>query len=85
MERWERISAPDVHLATMRVFNGGSKISLLLPHAPQLYSHPTPQLGYQAEDLMTEYTLEVVNPTVENQVVISERLTEPPNGRASLS
>jgi transcription initiation factor TFIIF subunit beta len=84
MERWEKILAPDVHLATMRVFDGGSKISLLLPQASRLGTTSTPQLSYQSDDLMTEYTLEVVNPGVENQVVISEQRTESPNGRASM-
>jgi len=84
MERWEKVSAPDVHLATMRVYNGGSKISLLLPHAPQLGANKASHPSYSAQDLMTEYALDVVNPGVENQVVISERPTDPPNGRASL-
>jgi len=82
MERWEKVSAPDVHLATMRVYNGGSKISLLLPHAPQLGANKAPHPSYNAQDLMTEYALDVVNPGVENQVVVSERPTDPPNGRA---
>jgi len=82
MECWEKVSAPDVHLATMRVFNGGSKISLLLPHSPLLGANGTSHPMYSSDGLMTEYTLDVVNPGVENQVVISERPTEPPNGRA---
>jgi transcription initiation factor TFIIF subunit beta len=84
MERWEKVSAPDVHLATMRVFNGGSKIALLLPHAPQLGNKAKAQPAYPSEGLMTEYTLDVVNPGVENQVVVSERPTNPPIGRASM-
>lgn len=82
MERWGKVDAPDIHLATMRVFNGGSKISLLLPHAPQLGPSSSFQPAYDPGDLMTEYTLDVVNPGVENQIVISERPTDPPNGRA---
>jgi len=82
MERWGKVAAPDVHLATMRVYNGGSKISLFLPNAPQLAANSKLHPSYHAEGLMTEYALDVVNPGVENQVVISERPTDPPNGRA---
>jgi transcription initiation factor TFIIF subunit beta len=88
MEKWQAVTAPNVHLATMRVYSdkttgGKNRISLFLPDAPQLGSSRTVPQQYDTSGMPKEYLLDIVNQEVENQVVISEREMNPSKGRAS--
>ena len=61
MERWANIDRENVHLATIRVFKASSRIKLYLPENP---AHP---------EEPGEYELEMVQESVENQLVVAER------------
>jgi len=86
MERWQAVTTPNIHLATMRVYNskvdGQTRISLFLPDAPQLDPQPGMQPQYDTTRISKEYALDMVNQEVENHLVISERDMDPPRGRA---
>lgn len=73
MERWSAIDAEGVHLATIRVYHGsksstgkGPRIILTLP--------PNPENPSEEGD---QYEMDMVNDTVQNQVVVAEREKEP--------
>ena len=65
MERWASINREDVHLATIRVFKASSRIKLFLPVNPANPEEPG------------EYELEMVQESVENQLVVAEKEKEP--------
>jgi hypothetical protein len=65
MERWANIDRDDVHLATIRVFKESSRIKLYLPENPSNPEEPG------------EYELEMVQESVENQLVVAEKEKEP--------
>ena len=74
MEKWTSIDAEDVHLATIRVYHNAKsstgkkpKIVLILP----------PDDGGEKCD---EFELDMVNESVENQIVVAEREKEPGTG-----
>jgi len=73
MERWSAVDADGVHLGTLRIWNdrdpktGKQRMSMFLPS-----EHP----GAPIE----EYVLDMVQDTVENQIVIAEMDKEPDNG-----
>lgn len=76
MERWSRIDAEGVHLATIRVYHGsksltgkGPRIILTLP--------PSEENPSEEGDA---YEMDMVNDTVQNQVVVAEREKEPGTG-----
>ncbi|KAF9261385.1 hypothetical protein L218DRAFT_930860 [Marasmius fiardii PR-910] len=85
MERWAAINAEDIHLATIRVYHGtgsGDKPRILLflpPHDSSSSTDPNwPTFGNTAGNETTDsepdcYELDMVNDSVENQVVIAER------------
>ena len=77
MERWLSVTEDNVHLATIRVYHGSKsatgkspRILLTLPPDP---NHPA--TGEFAGDV---YEMDMVQESVENQVVIAEREKEPP-------
>ncbi|KAJ8088109.1 hypothetical protein AAF712_015965 [Marasmius tenuissimus] len=105
MERWAAIDAEDVHLASLRVYHGnqqGDKTRIILflpPHESSSKDPNWPKFGNTEGNATTDaepdcYELEMVNDSVENQVVIAERpkdasfglsssaQTGPPNPRA---
>ena len=65
MERWANVSREDVHLATIRVFKASSRIKLYLPENPANPDEPR------------EYELEMVQESVDNQLVVAEKEKEP--------
>lgn len=65
MERWVNINREDVHLATIRVFKASSRIKLYLPENPANPEEPG------------EYELEMVQESVDNQLVVAEKEKEP--------
>lgn len=65
MERWSAIKQEDVHLATIRVYSETSKIKLFLPHNDENPDEPE------------EYELDMVQASVENQIVVAEQEKEP--------
>ena len=72
MERWSAINAEDVHLATVRVYtpdapNKKPRIVLFLP----------PNATGREPDC---YELDMVNDSVENQIVVAERPKDPALG-----
>ncbi|KZT00944.1 transcription initiation factor IIF beta subunit [Laetiporus sulphureus 93-53] len=76
MEKWSKIDAEGVHLANIRVYHNAKapsgkkpRIVLILPSDPE-----TPDV------LGERYEMEMVNESVENQVVIAEREKEPGTG-----
>ena len=76
MERWSAIDAEGIHLATIRVYHGsksssgkGPRIVLTLP--------PNPDNPSEEGD---QYEMDMVNDTVQNQVVVAEREKEPGTG-----
>ena len=89
MELWQKVSIPNTHLATMRVYNSDNhneppRISLFLPDAPKLGLDRVTSLPYHVgSTIIREYALDIVNREVENQVVISERDIDPGSSRAS--
>ncbi|KAG7092876.1 hypothetical protein E1B28_009188 [Marasmius oreades] len=86
MERWAAINAEDVHLASIRVYhntNPGAKPRILLflpPHESNVNTKDPkwPTFDNTIGNITTDsepdcYELEMVNDSVENQVVIAER------------
>ncbi|THH07324.1 hypothetical protein EW145_g3464 [Phellinidium pouzarii] len=83
MEHWSTISKDNVHLATMRVYNkdprtGKQRMMLLVPSTPldpndPASSQPPPLLPGTYD----EYELDMLNDTVENQIVVAEREKAP--------
>lgn len=67
MERWANVNHEDVHLATIRVFKASSRIKLYLPENPANPEEPG------------EYELEMVQESVDNQLVVAEKEKEPGN------
>jgi len=67
MERWANVNNEDVHLATIRVFKASSRIKLYLPENPANPEEPG------------EYELEMVQESVDNQLVVAEKEKEPGN------
>jgi transcription initiation factor TFIIF subunit beta len=74
MEKWSAIEEENKHLATIRVYDsdprtGRTRIMLLIPPSetddPEALKHPD------------EYELDMVNESVENQIVIAEREKAP--------
>lgn len=65
MERWANVNREDVHLATIRVFKASSRIKLYLPENPDNPEEPS------------EFELEMVQESVENQLVVAEKEKEP--------
>ena len=65
MERWSNVVREDVHLATIRVFKTSSRIKLYLPENPANPEEPR------------EYELDMVQESVENQLVVAEKEKEP--------
>ena len=65
MERWANVTREDVHLATIRVFKGSSRIKLYLPENPANPEEPS------------EYELDMVQESVDNQLVVAEKEKEP--------
>ena len=64
MERWANVNREDVHLATIRVFKASSRIKLYLPENPTNPEEPS------------EYELEMVQESVDNQLVVAEKEKE---------
>ncbi|KAF9778889.1 transcription initiation factor IIF beta subunit [Thelephora terrestris] len=64
MERWANVNREDVHLATIRVFKASSRIKLYLPENPASPDEPR------------EYELEMVQESVDNQLVVAEKEKE---------
>jgi transcription initiation factor TFIIF subunit beta len=98
MERWSAVTAEDVHLATVRVYNPPpdkpnekTRIILFLPpNRDPNDLHGTPPLQHANRpvfDTTTSYTatgpepdcyeLDMVNESVENQIVVAERPKDP--------
>ena len=85
MERWSAIEADDVHLATIRVYTNDvnphtkkPRIILFLPPGPSSSSTtPTATPEPMPSDQPTTYELEMVNDSVENQIVVAERPKDP--------
>jgi len=65
MERWTNVNREDVHLATIRVFKASSRIKLYLPENPTNPEEPR------------EYELDMVQESVDNQLVVAEKEKEP--------
>ena len=65
MERWANVTREDVHLATIRVFKASSRIKLYLPENPANPEEPR------------EYELDMVQESVDNQLVVAEKEKEP--------
>jgi len=65
MQRWADVNREDVHLATIRVFKASSRIKLYLPKNPDNPEEPS------------EYELDMVQESVENQLVVAEKEKEP--------
>ena len=65
MERWANVNREDIHLATIRVFKASSRIKLYLPENPANPEEPR------------EYELDMVQESVENQLVVAEKEKEP--------
>lgn len=65
MERWANVNREDVHLATIRVFKASSRIKLYLPENPANPEEPR------------EYELDMVQESVDNQLVVAEKEKEP--------
>ena len=65
MERWSNVDHEDVHLATIRVFKTSSRIKLYLPENPANPEEPR------------EYELDMVQESVDNQLVVAEKEKEP--------
>ena len=65
MQRWANVNREDVHLATIRVFKASSRIKLYLPENPANPEEPS------------EYELDMVQESVENQLVVAEKEKEP--------
>ena len=65
MERWGNVNREDVHLATIRVFKASSRIKLYLPENPTNPEEPR------------EYELDMVQESVESQLVVAEKEKEP--------
>jgi len=53
-----------------------------LPDAPRLGADRAAHVQYDTSNLSKEYFLELVNQEVDNQVLVSEKDIDPPNGRA---
>jgi len=98
MERWSAVTAEDVHLATVRVYNPPpdkpnekTRIILFLPPnrdpMDQNGTPPPQQANRPVFDSTTSYTatgpepdcyeLDMVNESVENQIVVAERPKDP--------
>lgn len=85
MERWAAVNVEDVHLATIRVYNdagpGGKspRIVLFLPPTPAAQHNPKRPIFDTAKTLPTAenepdcYELDMVNDSVDNQIVVAER------------
>jgi len=65
MQRWASVNREDVHLASIRVFKASSRIKLYLPENPANPEEPR------------EYELDMVQESVENQLVVAEKEKEP--------
>ncbi|KAI5119975.1 hypothetical protein M0805_004354 [Coniferiporia weirii] len=83
MEHWSTIAKDNVHLATMRVYDkdprtGKQRIVLLVPSAPV---NPNDPASMKPPSLLPgtfdEYELDMLNDTVENQIVVAEREKAP--------
>lgn len=83
MERWSTISQHNVHLATMRVYErdpqtGVQRICLLVPVNPPDENDPKAILAPTLEPgTYDEYDLEMVNVSVESQVVVAQKEKSP--------
>lgn len=87
MVSWSASPKDGIHLATMRVYDADPKtrkqrMVLLVPSTPRDPSDPASmQPPTFAPGTYDEYELEMLNDSVENQVVVAEREKEP-NSRA---
>lgn len=72
MERWSSVDEEGVHLATIRVYHNNKSTTGKKPRII-LFLPPSPDNDDQPE----EYELDMVNESVENQVVVAEREKEP--------
>jgi transcription initiation factor TFIIF subunit beta len=72
MERWSTIDADNIHLATLRIWN--ERDHRTNKQHMSIYI-PSDQPGAPAE----EYKLDMVQESVENQIVIAEMEKEPDN------
>ncbi|KAI0080933.1 transcription initiation factor IIF beta subunit [Panus rudis PR-1116 ss-1] len=82
MERWSKIDEDGVHLASIRVYQRSKA-----PHSrnPRIMLRVPPPPG-RPEDEAEEYELDMLNESVENQIVVAEREKAPGTGsRARLS
>ncbi|TCD63740.1 hypothetical protein EIP91_004991 [Steccherinum ochraceum] len=71
MEKWSSIDAEDVHLATIRVYHNAKSST---GKKPKIVLRMPPEPGEEKGD---EYELDMVNESVENQIVVAEREKEP--------
>lgn len=76
MERWSAIDAENVHLASLRVYHNAKSSSGRKPRIV-LRLPPDPATPDVEGD---EYEMDMVNDSVENQVVVAEREKEPGKG-----
>ncbi|KZT67921.1 hypothetical protein DAEQUDRAFT_728416 [Daedalea quercina L-15889] len=77
MERWQSVTEDNVHLATIRVYHGAKSASGKSPRI-LLALPPDPENPGQNEFEGDVYEMDMVQESVENQVVIAEREKEPP-------
>ena len=84
MERWSAIEADDVHLATIRVYANDvnphtkkPRIILFLPPGPSSDGSVPHDTAEHMSSEPNTYELEMVNDSVENQIVVAERPKDP--------
>ena len=84
MERWSAIEADDIHLATIRVYANDvnphtkkPRIILFLPPGPSSDSTIPNDTAEHMSSEPNTYELEMVNDSVENQIVVAERPKDP--------
>ena len=83
MERWSSISKDNIHLGSVRIYDrdpktGKQRIVLLVPSMPLSPDDPkASEKPSYAPGTYDEYELDMVNDSVENQVVVAEREKTP--------
>lgn len=77
MQRWSKIDAEGVHLATVRVYHDDKAVSGKKPRIVLYLPNPDNPSTIEGGD---EYEMDMINDQVENQIVIAEREKEPGSG-----